>query len=273
MKRTSGLSRREWLKLAAAGVCTASASGWFPFLANHAARAADKGVKHKACILLWMNGGPSHKDTFDLKPGTDNAGEFQPIKTSVPGLEISEHFPKLAQLMNHGAVIRSMSTVEADHDRGRVLMHTGYRQSNGGVKYPTLGALVSRELGEPGFLLLNFVVCGLGNERLDPSTAGYLGPEHRGLIVPDVKKGLEDLRPAVGAEELRDRVNLLTQLEDAFRGKYRASSADAHQSNYQRSLDLMRCDKAKAFDLSLEPASSRGKYGPAEFAQGCLLAR
>jgi hypothetical protein len=267
------LSRRDWFRLAAAGVCTASASGWLPVLAGHAAQAAAEGVRHKSCILLWMNGGPSHKDTFDLKPGTADGGEFKPIKTSVPGIEISEHFPKLARLMEHGAIIRGMSTAESDHDRGRVLMHTGYRQSNGGVKYPCLGALVSKELGQPGFLLPNFVVCGLGNERLDPSSAGYLGAEHRGLIVPDVEKGLDDLRQTVPAEELKDRVNLLAQLEDAFRGKYRTSSAVAHQSNYQRSLDLMRSDKVTAFDVSLEPASSRSKYGTTEFARGCLLAR
>src|SRR5262245_32102203 len=95
------MTRRDWLRLAAAGVGAASASGWMPVLANHAAQAADKPAKHKSCILLWMNGGPSHKDTFDLKPDTADGGEFKPIATSVPGVQISEHFPKLAQLMHH----------------------------------------------------------------------------------------------------------------------------------------------------------------------------
>src|ERR1700676_1219823 len=93
----SGLSRRDFLKLSAAGVGGAAMSGWLSVLA---ARAAASGVKHKACILLWMDGGPSHKDTFDLKPGTKDAGEFKPIATSAPGVQISEHLPKLAKWMH-----------------------------------------------------------------------------------------------------------------------------------------------------------------------------
>src|SRR5205085_11056701 len=95
--RTSNFSRRDFLRLSAAGVLTTSTSGWLNVVA---ARAAESKVKHKSCILLWMAGGPSHKDTFDLKPGTDGGGPFKPITTSVPGIQISEHFPKLAQLMH-----------------------------------------------------------------------------------------------------------------------------------------------------------------------------
>src|SRR5262245_55870978 len=94
------LNRRDALKLAAAGVPGVSLSGWLGVLAG---RAAEAKVKHKSCIPLWMDGGPSHKDTFDLKPGTANAGEFKPIATSVPGIQISEHFPKFARLMQHAA--------------------------------------------------------------------------------------------------------------------------------------------------------------------------
>ena len=133
-----------------------------------------KGVKHKSCILLYMLGGPSHIDTFDLKHDTETGTEFKPIATSVPGIQISEHLPKVARLMHHGAIIRSMNTVESDHDRGRYLMHTGYPRSNGGVAWPSMGALVSSELGQPGFLLPNFVVCNL-KDRLDPTFTGYLG--------------------------------------------------------------------------------------------------
>src|SRR5215472_3951455 len=92
-----GLSRRDFCKLSAAGVTGVSMSGWLNVLA---ARAAQSGAKHKACILLWMDGGPSHKDTFDLKPGTKDAGEFKPIDTIVPGIQISEHLPKIGQIMN-----------------------------------------------------------------------------------------------------------------------------------------------------------------------------
>src|SRR5215207_6252428 len=91
-------TRRKFLQLAAAGVGTASLSGWMKVLASNAA--PDKTAKAKSCILLWMDGGPSHKDTFDLKPDSKGAGEFKPIKTSAPGVEISEHLPKIAEVMH-----------------------------------------------------------------------------------------------------------------------------------------------------------------------------
>src|SRR5207302_781469 len=93
----SGLSRRDFMKMTSYGIGGTCLSGWMNVLAS---RAAETGSKTKSCILLWMDGGPSHKDTFDLKPGTKDAGEFKPIATNVPGIEISEHFPKLAKLMN-----------------------------------------------------------------------------------------------------------------------------------------------------------------------------
>src|SRR5438046_2364908 len=100
-------TRREMLQMSAAGVCGFSFSNWLPVLA---ARAAEARQRTKACILLWMDGGPSHKDTFDLRPGTDNGGTFREIETAVPGIKISEHFPQFARLTNHAAIIRSMST-------------------------------------------------------------------------------------------------------------------------------------------------------------------
>jgi uncharacterized protein (DUF1501 family) len=276
-------SRRELLRAATAGVGALGAASWLGVLAAHASQAAPSAARRKSCILLWMAGGPSHLDTFDLKPDSEFGGEFKPIDTAVPGIRISEHLPKVAQLMHHGAVIRGMSTTEPDHDRGSVLMHTGFPRSNGGVRHPNLGAVVSKELGRPGFVLPNFVVCGFNPSgvRLDPNNSGFLGPEHRGFIMPtDMSKGLEDLRPTVSPTDFDDRIGLLTRMEDAFRGKYRAAPAIAHQSNLERSLDLMRAEQVNAFDLSPEPASVRAAYGSMRketnsppFGQSCLLAR
>src|SRR6516165_1821642 len=117
------LSRRDFLRLSSTGVMATSLSGWLPVLAS---RAAASGTKHKSCILLWMDGGPSHKDTFDMKPDTKDGGEFKPIATSVPGIQISEHFPKFAQLMEHAAILRGMTTGEGAHGRARYNLHTGY---------------------------------------------------------------------------------------------------------------------------------------------------
>src|SRR3954452_8489072 len=148
-----GLTRRGALKLPAAGVTSVSLSGWFNALATHA---AGQTKKHKSCILLWMDGGPSHKDTFDLKPDSKGAGEFKPIKTSAPGVEISEHLPKLAKLMHHGVVVRGMSTPEGAHPRAKYNLHTGYREGQGGLHYPSLGAIASMEIGDPDAAVPNF---------------------------------------------------------------------------------------------------------------------
>src|SRR6185437_6208844 len=170
--RQAALSRRDFLRFSAAGAALTSWSGWFDVLAAHAAGA---GVKHKSCILLWMDGGPSQKDTFDMKPGTRDAGEFRPIATSVPGIQISEHFPQLAQQMKHAAILRSMSTPEGGHARAKYYMHTGYREGVGGLSYPSLGAIASAELGDPASPLPNFVsVGGKGSYG-----AGFLGVRHQ----------------------------------------------------------------------------------------------
>src|SRR5262249_15380661 len=147
------LSRRDALKLAAAGVCGVSLSGWLPVLARGAA--VDPTKKIKRCVLLWMAGGPSHKDTFDLKPGTPNGGPYKEISTSAPGIKVSEYFPKFAKLMHHGAILRGMSTGEGAHGRAQYNMHTGYREGQGGVVYPSIGSIVAKELGSEEFSLPN----------------------------------------------------------------------------------------------------------------------
>src|SRR5215510_1120380 len=114
MSRTPMLSRRELMQLSAAGVVGYSMSGWLEALA---ADTAANPQRKRACILLWMNGGPSQTDTFDLKPGHANGGPFKEIKTSAPDLRISEYLPRIARFGDRLAVIRSMSTKEGEHQR------------------------------------------------------------------------------------------------------------------------------------------------------------
>src|SRR5438874_8573061 len=111
------ITRREVLRLSAAGVAGTSLSGWLGLLANHAARAATPPTRPKSCILLWMDGGPSHHDTFDPKPDApaEVRGDLQAIATSVPGIQVSEKFPRFARLIQHAALLRSMSTDEPEH--------------------------------------------------------------------------------------------------------------------------------------------------------------
>src|SRR5438552_14107818 len=119
--RHSHLSRRDWLRLSAAGVLGPSLSGWLETLA---ADTAGNPQRRRSCILLWMNGGPSQMDTFDLKPGHANGGPYKEIQTASPGLKFSEHLPKLAKFGDRVTGIRSMSTKEGDHDRATFYLRT-----------------------------------------------------------------------------------------------------------------------------------------------------
>src|SRR5262249_30869141 len=170
------MTRRDLLRLSAAGVLGTSVSGWFGVLAGRAAEAAKQGQKHKSCVLLWMNGGPAQSHTFDLKDGS----EYKATSTSVPGIHISEHLPKVAEQMHNLAILRNMSTGDGNHQTARYLMHTGYRRGFGGTTYPSLGSIVSHELGHADAELPNFVC--IGANGLSP---GYLGPKHASLNALD----------------------------------------------------------------------------------------
>jgi hypothetical protein len=269
MLKPSDLSRREALQLAAAGVTSISLSGWFNVLAHGAAAAgAVQGKKVKSCVLLWMDGGPSHKDTFDLKPGTANGGPYKEISTATPGIKISEYFPKFARLTEHAAILRGMSTAEGAHGRAKYNLHTGYREGQGGVVYPSIGSIAAKELGNESFALPNFV--SIGNRSYG---AGFMGTKYQPLVVNYPQRGVENLRPLVSGGAFDGRVDLLDEMEKAFHRDYQAGAAVAHRTTYQRAVTLMRSREAQSFDLSREPSSSRAKYGSSRFGDSCLLAR
>src|SRR5262245_6369321 len=233
-------SRREWLTLAAAGVSSASASGWFGSLA---ARAAQQSRKSKSCILLWMDGGPSHVETFDPKPDApaEIRGDLDAIRTSVPGILVGEKFPLVAQLMQHGAILRGMSTREADHGRARIYMHTGYRPGAGGVTYPGLGSTVAAELGNPDAPLPNFVVTGSPLNKYDfIRDPGYRGPRQQPVVLTDLSRGLENAEPLAAQDEFDRRTQLLDRLERKFVSEFPAPPAQAHQAGLAAALRLIR---------------------------------
>jgi hypothetical protein len=269
-------TRREIMRLSAAGVAGASLSGWLGVLAEHAARAAEPAKRPKSCILLWMDGGPSHHDTFDPKPDApaDVRGELKAIDTSVPGIQVSERFPRFAKLMQHAALLRGMTTDEPEHGRARYYVHTGYKPGAGGLRYPLLGSTVSAELGQPDFPLPNYVVCGtLGGKANFLTDAGYRGTAHQPLVLPTPNQGLENLKPSGAEDEFADRTDVLEQLEKSFARTSQSGAAAAHGTTIRRALELMRSDKTKAFDLSLEPPAASKRYGETRFGQSCLLAR
>lgn len=262
-------SRRDLLKLSAAGVLAASPSGWFQSLAADATKQKTK----KSCILLWMNGGPCQFHTWDVKPG----GDYKAIDTTVPGIKISEHLPKLAKQMKNMSIIRSMSTGEAVHDRARILMHTGYKQL-ASAAYPSMGCLVSHELGKADFELPNFVcvnggVQGNNAAGLYRPIPAYLGPKHAPLMINDAAKGVENLRPFVGLSELDGKAALLDKANQRLLEKYNSPAINAHRTTYKKAMELLHSEKAKAFDIEKESAKTQEAYGKSQFGKSCLLAR
>jgi hypothetical protein len=247
--------------------------------------AAPPAARARACILLWMSGGPSQMDTFDLKPGHKNGGPFKEIATRAPGLRISEHLPKLAAWGRRLAVVRSLTTKEGDHDRAAYQMHTGYLQQ-GPVAYPTLGSLLAHELGREDASLPNFVSIAPSRQFIpEPVGPGFLGPAYAPLCVADnpalaggdYKKLLRvpDLAPAAGVPRAHAerRIELLDQLGKDFLAGRPDTPVQSHAAAVGRAVRLMRSGAGKAFDLDQEPSRVRDAYGRTLFGQGCLMAR
>lgn len=281
-------SRRAFLHSALAGLCGVSASGWLP---TFAAEAGPNAERRRHCVLLWMTGGPSQMDTFDLKPGHANGGPFKQIETAAAGLRISEHLPKLAAMGDQLAVLRGLSTKEGDHGRGTFLMRTGH-QPGGPIQYPTLGSLVSKELGSSESDVPNYISVApyriFSREAFQP---GFLGPRHAPLTVGAsdnfqvqavpannagyAELGVDDLKPPkdVSSDDVASRLELLNALQSDFVGRHRTAAPIAHKTIYERAVRMMQSEAAKAFDLTDEPTEVRDRYGRSRFGQGCLMAR
>jgi hypothetical protein len=267
------LTRREWLRLSSAGAIGISMAGWLETLAD----VTPPEKKRKSCILLWMDGGPSHIDTLDPKPDASEAkGEYDAVQTSVPGLRISSGLARTAKHMQHAAVLRGMSTIDNNHPSARVLMHTGYKNRESGLDYPTLGSIASSQIGDPKAALPSFVITGQSGpnaRRAFLAGAGYLGPRHAALIADEPTKGVQNLKTPLADGELTDRLTVLQALEGQFLRTKEGTAADAHRTMLQRAVQIMRSEAAHAFDLSREKDSTRAAYGDSHFGKSVLLAR
>ncbi len=272
-------TRRDFVKLSLASAFGVSYSGWLPRLAQAAEEA---GSKHKAVILLWMTGGPTQTDTFDLKMGHPNGGPSKAIETAVSGIQISEHLPGVAKQMKDLAIIRSLTTAEGDHDRATRLMLTGHRPGQEGVNYPSLGSLFAKELGDESSDLPPYV--SVSPFRFgDAGGPGFLGPNYAPLVVsgdsrdPEARANLsiENLKapPGVSKESMEKRFEISKFLQDDFANRAKGPSTKAHKANFDRAMRMIATNAKGAFKLDEETAALRDKYGRSQFGQGCLLAR
>ncbi|WP_234824143.1 DUF1501 domain-containing protein [Bremerella cremea] len=284
----SSFSRRRFLQSSAALVGAASC-GWLPQLA---AAAGPNPQRKRSCILLWMAGGPTQTDTFDMKPGHANGGEFQETETNVPGLRFSEHFTGLAQQADKLAVLRGMSTKEGDHLRGTYLMHTGQRPG-GPLNYPAIGASLAKAMANRESALPNYVAVNpsafLNGAALGP---GFLGPRYAAATVgarggrPPGQQPMEEgselanlgvdflsLPSGVNQSRHDARLALWQQQQQQFLSGHPAGAAEAQATIFQSAVKMMHPEAASAFDLSQERTEIRESYGRGTFGQGCLIAR
>lgn len=283
--RRQTLNRRQWLGYSAAALGV-SCAGWLSPVARAIASSQDR---KRRCVLLWMAGGPSQMDTFDLKPGHANGGEFKEISTAVPGLRISEHLPGLAKHADQLAVVRSLSTKEGDHGRGTYLMRTGHAPGTP-VKYPSIGSSISKELGDEYAPLPNYVAINqnipFAAEAFGP---GFLGPKFSAATVNGSEAADDGQGGEPGFAQLRvdnltlpanvdeDRAVKRQELWDSFQQDFLStrpvSAVLAQDTIYRRAVRTMHSKEAEAFDLEGESTAVREAYGRGTFGQGCLVAR
>ncbi|MEI6504666.1 MAG: DUF1501 domain-containing protein [Planctomycetota bacterium] len=261
-----GMSRRHFMNhMAGAAALAAPATA---FTNSILANATDMKKRHKAAILLWMGGGPSSMDIWDLKPGAPTGGPFKQISTSADGVAICEHMPLMAKQMHHMAIVRSMSTREADHMRGRYYMHTGY-VPNPNVEHPSYGAVLSHELADqvPNLEIPPFVSVGGGS--VGP---GFLGMTWSPFVV-DSNGNVRNLEMGVDPARLAQRMEMLATIEKRFIGERRGASADDHAKVLDKTVKLMTSPQMDAFKVMKEPKDIQEKYGASGFGRGCLMAR
>jgi len=266
-------NRRKFLGAAAAGAGAIATDMTQLDMLKSQALASELKKSGKRVILLWLAGGASQLETWDPKPGRRTGGPFRAIKTSVPGIQISELMPKMAQRMKHTAIIRSLNTGDGSHGGAARLMHLG-RRDEPNIKYPDLGAVVARELGRaeakaPDNVSFYTATEGRGNAVGQP---GFLGARYAPMSLTTGSKP-DDLRMPEGMQEVdhKDREALRSLLSQRFARGRSSSSLASHNEAYSRVRGLMSSEKL--FDLTEEPQHVRDKYGPTLFAQQTLIAR
>ena len=245
------------------------------------AAASDEGAKPKpaatadTCIFIWLAGGMCQVDTFDPKRKGDGAkvpgGYYNSIKTAIPGVEVCEHLPSMAERLNHFALLRGMSHQFSDHTRAVDFVHTG-RLPTGTVVYPSIGSIVSHELGGFDPKAPPYVVVG---EPMQPRGPGFLGGRSNYIYITDTEAGPEGLRRPEGVtpEDYSRRLSMLKEFSRPYlEAKGSAPPVRDYLSASAQGFEMMSEKFQKAFTIKEEPSSTREAYGQ-EFGQRLLMSR
>ena len=208
-----------------------------PFFSTLVSNAEEINKKNKSAILLWMGGGPSTMDIWDLKPGAPTGGPFRPINTS-GDVQICEHMPLMAKQMHNAAIIRSMSTREADHMRGRYYMHTGY-VPNPSIDHPSYGSVISHQSHRPDLSIPKFISVGGGSIG-----AGFLGSRYSPFSVNSDGR-IRNLDVKVD-QRFYQRAYALDAIESNFINQRRGSLAKEHQSVLKEAFNVLTSSQMDA---------------------------
>lgn len=274
-----GANRRDFLKVGALTLGGLTLADMLRLESQ--AKAAGEPVKKKAVILIYLAGGPSHIDMYDLKPDApaEYRGEFRPIKTNVPGIDIGEHLPLQAKVMDKFSIVRSAYHTNAGHGMGSQWMLTGWQPTievSDNI-FPATGSIVARVKGpnEPG--LPPYVTLP---GRTPFNKSAYLGAEYN-PFTPDSDPNQDGfqvknlkLPGRVQPDRLDRRRNLLTQLDQVRRDIDTKGDITGIDKFYRDAMEMVTSDKAqKAFNIKEEDSKLRDMYGRHDLGQSCLLAR
>lgn len=257
------------------------------FLPQQGTRAANKSV-----IMLWMSGGPSQFETWSPLEGRDNGGPTKALNTSVKDMQFSENMKVCATQAQHISLIRSITSREGSHERGRYLLHTGYVPT-GTVVHPSMGSITAMELGVKGLDLPSYIAIGGPSEgqgflapdyapfMIDRPGGGGKGPAGGGkgpakaMAADNSSTGIQNLSypPGVDKTRFRERMAFLKEQEAEFEKEHATDEVTKHKSAYEKADKLMHTPLLEAFDLSKEKPELVSAYGDSAFGKGCLLAR
>jgi len=287
---TGRIQRRELLRIGSLATLGVS----LPTVLGQTARADGLLGSARNCILVYLFGGPSHLETFDLKPEApaDFRGDFKPIATTVPGIEISEHYPLLAKQQQHYALIRSMHHEHPRHGWGTYHAFTGQKHSRPDLDapptpddYPGIGALVAFATAHkpgvpPAITLPRWNKFNDLPDEYAGEKAGFLGKAFDPFLVQGNTRTLDfqvdglNLPPGVTFDRLAERRKLLTHLDHLLARVGESAVGDRKDVLYSRALEIITSERARrAFDLTEESPQLRDRYGRHPFGQGLLLAR
>ena len=274
----SGATRRTFLRVGGLSALGLTLPAYLRARADAPAAPA----KAKRCILLWMQGGPSHIDSFDPKPDApaEIRGEFGVIPTALPGVQFCEHVPRLAKVADKLAIIRGHDPKNGSHGTADHLMMSGHK-FNAALPFPCYGSVVAKERGFVGGML-PFVQLGRNiDRRFNGGIAGFLGDEFNPFEVPEDPSAkvfrVRDLAVAGDAERKRldRRYAMLGDLE-AYQKRVEDSAVPvkARDTFYEKAHGIITSPAAKkAFDIAAESDKVRDRYGRTQLGQSCLLAR